>query len=918
MIGKNISRYRIIEKLGAGGMGEVFLADDPSLGRKVALKFLSRELQEDPLAHKRLLREAKAAAALDHPNICNIHEVVEAEGQSFIVMEYVEGQSLRDRILAGPIPISDALQFASETAEALESAHEKGIIHRDLKPANLMWTRHGHAKVMDFGLAKRVMPEAGDQSREETITAMTRSGTAVGTLAYMAPEQLRGQQADRRSDIFSLGIILYEMLTGSHPFLKASPMDTASAILSESAPSLSIRMVGAPLLLQYVIRKMLAKDPGRRYQSVHEVKTDLAEILAQAGKAETGTGAILPGAAETGKKSLPSQRFWIYASILLVCSVAASALITRWITRESSAPASGLVQSVIPLQPGYLLSGQNDERQGPTRTAMALSPDGRSVIYCAMPANTESGAGSQLYLRSLDRLEARPIAGTEGGAFPFISPDGNWVGFYADGKLMKVPIAGGMPVPLCAIPNFFGASWGKNDRIVLSSNHNVGLSVVSAEGGNLQTLTAPNAGNNEYSHRLPSWLPDDRGVLFTIVRQMHDMQPKTAVLAQNSREWRVILEDAADARYAPGGYLVFARRGALMAVRFDLEKLDVIGQPAPVVPDVMQSLNVGFSMQHTAASQYCFSDTGSLIYAPGGIVKDPVCSLVWVDQEGRSRDILPEKKAFFDPRLSPDGGQIVYQTLGEQKCIWTFDLSRRIPKRLTTEGVASLPIWAPDGNHVIFGWTASGARNLYEQAVDGSEPMKRMVTAAYDQFPGSWSPDGETLALVEEKEDDADILFYRPKDRKTVPFLNTRFKERQPDFSPKGRWLAYASSDESGSFDVYLSPVDNPAVKIPVSNAGGTEPLWSRDGRKLYYRRNGEVWVVDVRWEPNLLLGRPQRLFDNPYYLHAVNIRGYDISMDGREFLMVQGAPPIPDPATEIILVQNWLDKLKRLFHDKK
>jgi serine/threonine-protein kinase len=548
---------------------------------------------------------------------------------------------------------------------------------------------------------------------------------------------------------------------------------------------------------------------------------------------------------------------------------------------------------------------------------MALSPDGRFVVYSAAPVKPELGLKPQLYMRSLDQLEAKPIAGTEGGAFPFISPDGNWVGFHADGKLMKVSITGGTPVTLCGVPKFFGASWGKNDRIVFSLNHNVGLSLVSAEGGKPENLTTPNAGRNEYSHRLPSWLPEDRGVLFTIVRQMHDMQPKTAVLARDSKEWRIILEDAADARYLPNGYLAFARRGVLMAVRFDLERLEVIGQPVPVVPDVMQSLNVSWSGSHTAAAQYSFSDSGGLIYAPGGIVANPENSLVWVDQKGHARDILTERKDFFAPRLSPDGRQVVYQTLGEQKCIWICDLNRGTSTRLTTEGVASLPIWTPDGNYITFGWTASGARNLFEQPSDGRGPMMRLIAAAYDQFPSSWSSNGEMLAVAEEKEDDRDILFYRPKDGKSVPFIKTRFKERQPDFSPNGRWLAY-SSDESGRDEVYVCPVDGPSARIQISTAGGTEPLWARDGKRLFYRRGGEVWAVDIRREPVFSPGRPQMLFDNPQYSGALSGRGYDISLDGRLFLMVKFAPAIPNPITEIILVQNWLDELKRLVRTGK
>jgi serine/threonine-protein kinase len=917
MIGKTLGHFRVVEKIGQGGMGEVFLAEDTSLHRKVALKFLAPAMQQDPTAHKRFIREARSAAALDHPCICHIHEVGQVDGHDFIVMEYVEGQMLSSRLAEGPLSIREALLKATEIAEALEHAHEKGIVHRDLKPANIMLTPKGHIKVMDFGLAKRVVGQGEETSQDKTLTALTRGEGTPGTLAYMSPEQLRGQSVDGRSDIFSFGIILFEMLTGAHPFRKKSLMDTASSILNESTPSLSSRVARVPVILQHIVRKMLAKDPDRRYQSVHDLRNDLMEVMEQEAGRVMEIGSVSPDVAPAMTKASPTKRLWIYASILILSIATISALTTWWFYHDVTVPAAGSVRSVIKLQPGYQLTGWIDERQGPTRTAMAFSSDGRFVVYSASPTGRGPGSKSQLYLRTLDQLEAGPIAGTEGGECPFLSPDDRWVGFHVDAKLMKAPIAGGTPVTLCDMPKFFGASWSENDRIVFSPNHNVGLSSISAEGGKPAQLTVPEADRDEYSHRLPSWLPDGRGILFTIVRQMHDMQPRIAVLPRNSKEWRVIQENAADARYVPSGHLVFARRGVLMAVRFDLEKLEVTGQPAPVLPDVMQALNVEYSMQHTAAAQYCFSQAGGLIYVPGGILADSANSIAWVDQKGGAREILTEKRPFFAPRLSPDGRQIVYQTLGEEKCVWIYDLERGISTRLTTDGVAALPIWSPDQKRITFGWTASGARNLFEQVTDGSGPMNRLATSQYDQFPGSWTSNGELLALVESTEDDHNILFYRPKDRKIFPFLNSRFKEKQPDFSPNRSWLAY-TSDESGRDEIHVRPVDRPGGRIQISTAGGTEPLWARDGKRLFYRRGDQIWAVDIRWEPAFSPAKPQLLLDGPHYSWAVNIRGYDISLDGQRFLMVKEASLDPHPVTEVILVQNWVEELKRNIEAKR
>jgi len=910
MIGRKLGRYHVRAKLGQGGMGEVFLAEDTSLGRKAALKFLAPPLQQDAAARERLIREAKSAAALDDPYICHVYEVATVDGSDFIAMEYVEGRVLGSWLAEGSLPVKEAVRQAMEIAEALDHAHAKGIVHRDLKPSNIMVTPQRHIKVMDFGLAKRLLPPGASTSEQDTLAGLTGAGCTPGTLAYMAPEQLRGQEVDQRSDIFSFGIILCEMVTGIHPFLRNTPMDTASAILSDAAASLPGPVRDVPALLQHVIRKALAKDPARRYQSAHEIQTDLAEVLERAGDA--GNDSVEPLAAPAIASRVPVPgRVRLAAAALLLLAVAGSALTTRWFYRESSVRATDAIRSIITLPPGYQLFARNDSRQGPTRSAIAISPDGRFLVYSAATFNQGSDNTPRLYLRPLDQLDAKPIAGTDGGTCPFLSPDGTWVGFHAGGKLMKVPTAGGTPTVLGEMPKFFGAAWGTDNLIVFAPNHNVGLSRISADGGTPEILTAPDPGRGEYSHRLPSWLPNGRGVVFTVVRQMHDMQPKTAVMARGSRQWRVILEDAADARYAPSGHLIFARRGALMAVRFDLETLNVVGQPAPVVPDVMQSLNVDNSEQHTAAAQYAFSGSGGLIYGTGGIVPDKEDALVFVDENGNAREILRERRPFFAPRLSPDGRQLVYQTLGEQKCIWVCDLERGIPSRLTTEGAASMPVWTPDGKRVTFGWAAVGARNLFEQPADGSEPMRPLARGAYDQFPSSWRRDGSVLAVVESTEDGNDILFYRPGEAKAVPFLATRFRERQPDFSPDGQWLAY-TSDESGRDEIYVRPVAGPGGKTPISTSGGTEPLWARDGRRLFYRGDGYVWAVDIRWEPALSAGKPRRLFADAQYAWGVNVRSYDIALDGRRFLMVKQTPDVPRPITAIVLVQHWLEELQR------
>jgi len=555
---------------------------------------------------------------------------------------------------------------------------------------------------------------------------------------------------------------------------------------------------------------------------------------------------------------------------------------------------------------------------------MALSGDGRFVVYSAIKENPTPRDQPCLYLRRLDQLEGKPIAGTEGGSSPFLSPDDRWIGFWADGKLKKVSVDGGVALGLCDVPLPFGFSWGADNQIVFGRGTASGLSRISAEGGKPEALTAPDRAKDEHSHRLPHCLPEGKGLLFTIFRDYVDMQPRVAVLEPDTRKRRVLLEDAADARYLATGHLAFLRHGTLMLVPFDADKLQTTGEAFPVVENVAQALNTLQWGSDTAAGQFSISASGSLIFAPGGIVPDAENSLVWVDHKGNAEPITHLKAPFFAPRLAPNGQRIAYRTMGKRHQVWVYDLNRDTNTNLTSEGLANWVTWNPDSKRLVFGWSKAGVSNLYWQAVDRSSPMEPLTSRSEcNQFAGSWSPDGEMLAFLQrDREAPFEILIINVRDRTVKPFLNSPFNETYPEFSPDGRWIAYGS-DESGRPEVYVKSSSRSGGKYQVSGEGGREPLWSRNGKQLYYRYipdaglGTQVWGVDVRAEPAFSMSKPRLLFEHPGYVVTGPIRGWDISLDGTRFLMVKSGENRRQPVTEMILVQNWFEEVKRLVPAK-
>jgi serine/threonine-protein kinase len=894
--GTRLGPYEILDVIGVGGMGEVYKARDTRLDRTVAVKVLPADVSADSERQARFAREAKTVAGLSHPHICTLHDVGKDGGSTFLVMEFVEGETLATRILKGPMPVGEAVYVCRQIAEGVAAAHDKGIVHRDLKPANVIITPDGVVKVLDFGLARAIedLPAPGDSP---TVSPLTRSGVVVGTVAYMSPEQASGQHVDRRADIWAFGCILYECLTGRRAFEGETVTDTLAAIYKID-PDWELLPQEARTTVRGVLQRCLTKNPKLRYRDIGDAWLDLA--------------APLGSEAEPAGSRRPRSSVWLAAGAALVLLAGIS--LGRWMAAHPRSAPLSVVMTTVKVEAGHWLDGMRrpEEMERPSRTAIAISTDGRLIVYSAIEEDLRSRARPRLFLRRIDQTEAKAISGSEGGISPFFSPDARWVGFWADGKLKKIPIEGGAPTPLCDLSTPFGASWGPRNNIVFASRADGGLSRISAEGGNPETLTTPDPKRDEKSHRLPFWLPDGNAVLFTVMRHTYDSHPWVALLDLDSREWHVLLREAADVRYVPTGHLVFLRHGTLMGVRFDLATRKVIGQPLALVEGIMHTFSPNFTY-NTGAGQFDISDAGSLVYAGGGMLPELKSSLVWVDHKGTEQPVTDLELPFFAPRLSPDGERIAYIFYGYERRLWVYDVARGTNSLLTEQGMSSFPIWSPDGKRLLFGWQKSVTMNIFQQAFDGSSAMERVTTSDADQRVGSWSSDGKTVALVESHvESGFDISLLDTRSGRVTPFLNTQYAEASPDISPDNRWIAY-TTDESKRSEIYVRPIAG-AGKYRISSDGGTQPLWARNGKQLFYRWQDQVWAVDVDTDAGFTLGRPRLLFARSGYSSGYPVRAYDLSLDSQRFLMVKLDERKPAPVTELFLIQNWLEELKARF----
>ena len=884
--GTKLAEYEIIALVGAGGMGKVYKARDTKLGREVAIKVLPEAFAQDKERLVRFEREARLLASLNHPNIATIHDLQESDGIRFLVMEFVPGETLAERIKRGPIPVDEALPLFKQIAEGLEAAHEKAVIHRDLKPANIKVTPEGKPKVLDFGLAKAMAGEAADQGLSESPTmtrGATEAGVLLGTAPYMSPEQARGKAVDKRTDIWAFGCCLYEALTGRTAFLGETVSDTIARII-EREPDWENLPPTTSASIQRLLQRCLQKDQNRRMRDVGEARIEIEESLSEprdSSQVDFNKG---------GWKGRTVLALVVAAALLT--SIAAA--VAFWIFAPPPAHVQKRVtRTVVPLPP-------NHELYLDSISSIAISPDGEHVAYIARQGNSR-----QLYLRAIDELKGKAIDGTEGAIGFFFSTDSQWVGFYGGGNLMKVSTRGGAAITIAAVGGDpWGASWGPDGRIVFTLGPGSGLSQISEDGGEPKVLTIPDREQGEKTHRLPQVLPGGKAVLFTVgtgdITSFDDAS--IALLSLESGDYHVIVEGGTDARYIDTGHLVYARGGSLLAVPFDLDELQAMGPPIPVIQGVASSPTEGNAL-------FSISRDGSLLYTPGDFWGDDR-RVVWVDREGRSQPLIEEKRAFLSSRLSPDGRSLALTIAAANDSVWVYDLTRSTLTRLTFGFGNSYPVWTPDGRRLAFRSTRAGSGRgaLFWQAADGSGQPERLTTSERPQWPCSWSPDGSILALEEtnmEKGWDISVLSM-DGDRTPEPFLQTDLNEAAPMFSPNGRWIAY-ESDESGQYQVYIRPFPSAEGKRQVSTGGGNYPVWNPNGKELFYRNGDKMMVVDVETEGELVLGTPQMLFEKPSLLEE-----YDVAPDGQHFVMIEEGESQPAP-TQLILVQNWGEELKRL-----
>jgi len=890
MIGTSLSHYRIVDKLGAGGMGEVYRAEDTVLGRQVAIKVLPDIFAADPERLARFEREAKLLASLNHPNIASIYGLEEADGKRFLVLELVEGQTLAERLHKGPLPVEEALEVCRQIAEGLEAAHEKGVIHRDLKPANVKVTPEGKVKVLDFGLARALHDQTSkpDLSHSPTITdEMTRPGVVLGTAAYMSPEQAKGKTVDKRADIWAFGCVLYECLTARRTFQGDTITETVAAIL-KSEPDWTLLASETPSFVRSLLRRCLQKEPNLRLHDIADARIEIEEA-----RAALSQGVLVPAEPAVGASR---KLFWRQVvQWTVVCTVGLTALCSLliWYLTAPEIPTR-VIPSVRFAMPITLV-----ERR-PVNPMLALSPDGIGLVYAA-----ERAGKRQLFLRAMDQLNAVPLDGTESASGVFFSPDGRWIGFFADGRMRRMAITGGASTVICAAPGGQGASWGADDTIVFAPRFASALLSVPATGGAPKSVTTLNAARGEVCHLWPQILPGGKAMILTIgpgdIASYDDAHIVAQVIGE--AEPRILIRGGTFARYATTGHLVYARNGTLLAVPFDLSRLQVNGPPTKVLDDLL-------TIHDSGAAQYALSETGTLAYISGGAYK-PDGSLVAVDRRGVARPLLPDRAAYTDPAFSPDG-QVALCITAANDDIWLFDPRRPVLNRFTLgRGDNQHPVWTPDGNRIVFTWGRTGPKNLFWKAADGGGETEQLLTSENHQYPHSISPDGNFLAYWEDNPSTRGDIWLLPLrgQRKPQPFMVTSFDEWAPKFSPNGRWIAY-TSNESGRAEIYVKVVQGTAGKRQVSIAGGMWPVWSQKTGELFFL-NGSTLMASKVDPGSGVPGSLESLFEMRNLPQISHHPPYDVAPDGRSFIMT--AQDEQQPARELRLVLNWFEELKRL-----
>ena len=890
--GVRVGPYEIRSLLGAGGMGEVYRAHDANLNREVALKIVPEGFANDPERMARFQREAKALAALNHPHIAAVYGLEGFRSTRALAMELVEGQTLAELLAAPPsglqaLAIEDALPIAKQIADALEYAHERGIIHRDLKPANIKIAPDGVVKVLDFGLAKTSSSSPGDATEQlasglddsPTLNAsITGTGIIVGTAAYMSPEQARGKTVDRRTDIWSFGCVLYEMISGRRPFQGETVSDVLAAVL-RAEPDWRALPSETPAPIHELLRRCFAKDPRQRLRDIGDARIVIEETMS--GEVPARVTATDPP--PTGRTSLRQIVPWVASFVLLVATVVLAILYSR--VNDSSRAA--IVSQILPVEGGFdvRLAG------GPQ-----LSPDGRRLAYLA-PGREGPPV---VWVRRLDSTESpSALKGTEGATLPFWSPDGRRIGFFAGRKLMKIEVSGGPPVEVCDVTLGLGGEWTPDDTILFASSSTSPIFRVSANGGKEEPVTALDSSRQEAGHRLPQLLPDNRHFLYQSVSSSPESSG-TYVGSLDGGMPKLVLRGNSRAVYASSGYLLFLQDGAVMAQAFDSVRFEVSGDPVAIAP--RRGTESGLSV--TA------SPNGILAYLSGQVVSSH--QLQWFDRNGNPGEIVADEQVFFTPRISPDGKEVAVAVASSPttRDIWIFDLLQsRSPRKLTFDKLHNwTPVWSPDGKKVVFSTNPTGQFHIYGKASDGTGTALAILDDDATHYVDSWSGDYIAYARGDQKGTPAwDIwALALSGGRKPFPFLQSAFNKEEPSLSPDGKWIAYVA-DETRNWEVYIAPFPKGDGKWLVSTGGGRQPRWRGDGKELFYMAAGNQLIAAEIQErdASIEVVKRQELFQTN--AAPSNFRNYDVAADGKRFLLVTQSQ---SKGLALNLIVNWQDLL--------
>ncbi|MBZ5663914.1 MAG: serine/threonine-protein kinase [Acidobacteriia bacterium] len=911
--GTKLGPYEIQSPLGAGGMGEVYRARDTRLDRTVAVKILPVHLSDNPEAKQRFEREARAISSLNHPNICTLHDIGSQDGTSYLVMEYVQGETLDSRLQKGPLPLKQALETGMQICDALEKAHRAGIVHRDLKPGNIMLTAAG-AKLLDFGLAKPAAAMLGAQSLHSkgsdkanltpstptmnlsmlsaTPAPLTQQGTIVGTFQYMAPEVVQGREADARSDIFSLGCVLYEMITGKRAFDGKSQLSVLSAILEKEPEPISKIQPLTPTALDHVVHDCLAKDPDARWQNAADVARELRWIA-------SGGSSVVTAAPESPRDQLRERLLWAAVAVLgaLLASFA-------WLNLRGREPMPALRSYLPPpAATGFDFTG---DFSGPP----SIAPDGSAVAFCARGGKEQDS----IWVQSFSELGAKKLEGTDGASFPFWSADAKFLGFFADGHLKKVPAAGGPVTVLADAPNARGGSWSQDNVIIYEPDYRDSLWRTSANGGTPVRLTKFEAGKHT-THRWPRFLPDGKHFLFFATNHSGNSEQGIYFGSLEDGSYKRVVDSDSEPQYA-SGYLLYHLQSQLLAQRFDPAKGVVSGDPVTVANFVEYDAGTW----HTT---FTVSDNGLLVYEPGS--KTLGTDLFWLDSSGKTIGKIGER-AFYkgSGRLSPDGKRLAVSMGDPQADIWVFDLARGSRTRLTFGGATHLmPSWSADGQRVVYvrqsGATVVEGTSLRARLASGGGQeevlMEHRDTSGGTQslLAPQWSPDGRYILHTEQSGPTGAGVWALPTTgaREPIPIVQPPTSQAriiQFRLSPDGRWLAY-SSTESGREEVYVTHFPSGAGKWQVSQTGGTFPVWRGDSKEIYFiGTDGSVHSAGVNAKSEEFELAPVRTLFQVSYIAPVG-NPYDVSADGQRFVFTT----LPESvSTPLVLVTNWAADLKK------